>query len=300
MAENTTPTPSSDGYVVEGRELETDSLASTYPVNQVVADDEAQGFALQAQTLSAGEPARIVEEPMTAAAGDTSEMLGEVLQSQELNPAEPAVTNEPPSFQPAPSAAGYAAQGRALEQEAVAQAYPGQPAAAPQQPTTPYYTAPAGYAPQAAPQPQPTAAAAQSAYQAAYGAPTAAPVNPVVGAAPHPAQTYNPHAAATAAALQKTRTPLDPYRIFLICGMAVGAVMVIFGLCMLAFYTPAALGDFYNSSALGGQNFVNAGATAAQVLKAGFSLLFIGLGATDICAFGAKFAKKRCRDRAQK
>jgi len=47
-------------------------------------------------------------------------MLGEVLQSQELNPAEPAVTNEPvPLEGAAPTApaadAGYVAEGRVME-----------------------------------------------------------------------------------------------------------------------------------------------------------------------------------------
>lgn len=293
MSEPANPIPTPEGYAAEGRELEAESLAGTYPANRAT-DDEAQGFALQAQALSDGEPARATGEPKAAAEGDPSEMLGEVLQSQELNPAEPAVTNEPAPFQPAASATAYAAEGRALEQDAVTQAYPGQPVA-PQQATAPYYAAPSGYAPQA----QSQAAAAQSAYQAAYGAPAASGA-PAAGPVPHGAPSRNLQAAATAAALQKTRSSVDPYRVFLICGMAVGAVMIIFGLCMLAFYTPSAVSDFYNSSALGGQSFAAAGATAAQVLKAGFSLLLIGLGATDICAFGAKFAKKSCKDRAQR
>ena len=74
MAENTNPAPPvSDGYTAEGRTLEQESLASTYPTN----------------------PATPISDPVTAAAGDTSEMLGEVLQSQALNPLEPAVTNDP-------------------------------------------------------------------------------------------------------------------------------------------------------------------------------------------------------------
>ena len=35
---------------------------------------------------------------------------------------------------------------------------------------------------------------------------------------------------------------------------------------------------------------------AAQVLKAGFSMLLIGFGATDICAFGAKYMKAKKRE----
>ena len=69
MTENTIQTPGvTAGYGPEGRELEKDSLAY-------------------------GEPARTPGDVETAAAGDASEMLGEVLQSQELNPDEPAVTN---------------------------------------------------------------------------------------------------------------------------------------------------------------------------------------------------------------
>lgn len=72
MTENTNQTPGATaGYGPEGRELERESLAY-------------------------GEPARTPGDVETAAAGDASEMLGEVLQSQELNPDEPAVTNEPP------------------------------------------------------------------------------------------------------------------------------------------------------------------------------------------------------------
>ena len=71
MTENTNQTPGvTAGYGPEGRELERESLAY-------------------------GEPARTPGDVETAAAGDASEMLGEVLQSQELNPDEPAVTNEP-------------------------------------------------------------------------------------------------------------------------------------------------------------------------------------------------------------
>ena len=65
MTENTNQTPGATaGYGPEGRELERESLAY-------------------------GEPARTPGDVETAAADDASEMLGEVLQSQELNPDEP-------------------------------------------------------------------------------------------------------------------------------------------------------------------------------------------------------------------
>ena len=156
MTENTNQTPGATaGYGPEGRELER-------------------------------------ERPLakTAAAGDASEMLGEVLQSQELNPDEPAVTNEPAVMpQAAPSVA-----------------------AAPVQPQ------------------QPTAATHQAAYQATYGAPqqvAAAPQAPTAAAAPGTVSTASPHAAAaaTAAAVQKTRKTIDPEQVFRICGMIVGAVI---------------------------------------------------------------------------
>lgn len=289
MAENTNQTPdAAAGYAAEGRELEVDSLAATYPVDQTVADDEARGFALQEQVLSAGEPARVVEEPKTAAAGDASEMLGEVLQSQELNPDEPAVTNDPVPLEGAApavaagAAAGYVADGRAIEQEAVATAYPGQPVATAANP-----------------------AAAQAAYQATYGAPAA------TGAAPQPAAqptagrptgpgaapAYNPRAAVQAAAAKKPSEPLDPERVFIICGMVVGAIVIVFGLCMLAYYTPDDVSSLFDTYQMNGSaGFASAGATSAQVLKAGFSMLLIGLGATDICAFGAKYMKAKKRE----
>lgn len=299
MAENTNPAPpASDGYTAEGRTLEQESLASTYPTN----------------------PATPISDPVTAAAGDTSEMLGEVLQSQALNPLEPAVTNDPVPLEGAASAGavagaagaepttaaaaapfvpptqeGYGSQGRAMEQEALNQAYPGQPIRT-EQPAMPYYAAPqppeAGYGAPTAPS---SVAASQAAYQAAYGAPSTTSAAASGTAAPVP-PAYTPQAAVTAAALKKSREGLDPQRIFLICGMAVGAIMIVFGLCMLAFYTPAEISEFYDPSHFGGnQAFTNAGATAAQVLKAGFSMLLIGLGAADICAFGAKLTKRACK-----
>lgn len=85
MTENTNQTPGATaGYGPEGRELERESLAY-------------------------GEPARTPGDVETAAAGDASEMLGEVLQSQELNPDEPAVTNEPPVMPQNPVATHQAA-----------------------------------------------------------------------------------------------------------------------------------------------------------------------------------------------
>lgn len=226
MTENTNQIPSvTAGYGPEGRELERESLAY-------------------------GEPARTPGDVETAAAGDASEMLGEVLQSQELNPDEPAVTNEP--------------------------------AIMPQNPVATH----------------------QAAYQATYGAPqqTAAPQAPAAPAcapgAPG-APTASPHAvaAATAAAVQKTRKTIDPEQVFRICGMIVGAVIIVFGLCMLAYYTPDDVSSLFDTYQMNGSaGFASAGATSAQVLKAGFSMLLIGLGATDICAFGAKYMKAKKRE----
>lgn len=226
MTENTNQTPGvTAGYGPEGRELEKDSLAY-------------------------GEPARTPGDVETAAAGDASEMLGEVLQSQELNPDEPAVTNEP--------------------------------AVMPQNPVATH----------------------QAAYQATYGAPqqTAAPQAPTAPAcAPGTpgAPTASPHtaAAATAAAVQKTRKTIDPEQVFRICGMIVGAVIIVFGLCMLAYYTPDDVSSLFDTYQMNGSaGFASAGATSAQVLKAGFSMLLIGFGATDICAFGAKYMKAKKRE----
>lgn len=226
MTENTNQTPGATaGYGPEGRELERESLAY-------------------------GEPARTPGDIETAAAGDASEMLGEVLQSQELNPDEPAVTNEPPVM------------------------------------------------------PQNPVATHQAAYQATYGAPqqTAAPQAPTAPAcAPGTpgAPTASPHtaAAATAAAVQKTRKTIDPEQVFRICGMIVGAVIIVFGLCMLAYYTPDDVSSLFDTYQMNGSaGFASAGATSAQVLKAGFSMLLIGFGATDICAFGAKYMKAKKRE----
>ena len=226
MTENTNQTPGATaGYGPEGRELERESLAY-------------------------GEPARTLGDVETAAAGDASEMLGEVLQSQELNPDEPAVTNEPPVM------------------------------------------------------PQNPVATHQAAYQATYGAPqqTAAPQAPTAPAcAPGTpgAPTASPHtaAAATAAAVQKTRKTIDPEQVFRICGMIVGAVIIVFGLCMLAYYTPDDVSSLFDTYQMNGSaGFASAGATSAQVLKAGFSMLLIGFGATDICAFGAKYMKAKKRE----
>ena len=226
MTENTNQTPGATaGYGPEGRELERESLAY-------------------------GEPARTPGDVETAAAGDASEMLGEVLQSQELNPDEPAVTNEPVVMLQNPVATH------------------------------------------------------QAAYQATYGAPqqTAAPQAPTAPAcAPGTpgAPTASPHtaAAATAAAVQKTRKTIDPEQVFRICGMIVGAVIIVFGLCMLAYYTPDDVSSLFDTYQMNGSaGFASAGATSAQVLKAGFSMLLIGFGATDICAFGAKYMKAKKRE----
>lgn len=280
MAENTHPEPgTSAGYTAEGRELEQEALEnSSYPVAEAhpLPDDEAEGRALQAESLSSGEPARVSGDIEAAATGDASEMLGEVLQSQELNPSEPAVTNGPVPLEgtaPActPSGAGYVAQGRELEQQAVTQTYPGQPVA--------------GAAVAAG-----AVAAHQAAYQAAYGAPAPAQ------AAPRPTGTAHavPTAAKPAATPKKPHAELDPERVFLICGIVVGCIIVVFGLCMLAFYTPAEVSEFFDSYRMNGTaGWSDTGATAQQILKAGFSMLLIGLGATDICAFGAKLMKGR-------
>ena len=226
MTENTNQTPGvTAGYGHEGRELEQESLAY-------------------------GEPARTPGDVETAAAGDASEMLGEVLQSQELNPDEPAVTNKPVVM------------------------------------------------------PQNPVATHQAAYQATYGAPqqTAAPQAPTAPAcAPGTpgAPTASPHtaAAATAAAVQKTRKTIDPEQVFRICGMIVGAVIIVFGLCMLAYYTPDDVSSLFDTYQMNGSaGFASAGATSAQVLKAGFSMLLIGFGATAICAFGAKYMKAKKRE----
>ena len=233
MTENTNQTPGATaGYGPEGRELERESLAY-------------------------GEPARTPGDVETAAAGDASEMLGEVLQSQELNPDEPTVTNEPAVMpQAAPSVA-----------------------AAPVQPQ------------------QPPAATHQAAYQATYGAPqqvAAAPQAPTAAATPGTVPTASPHAAAaaTAAAGQKSRKTNDTQQVFRICGIIVG-----FGLCMLAYYTPDDVSSLFDTYQMNGSaGFASAGATSAQVLKAGFSMLLIGFGATDICAFGAKYMKAKKRE----
>ena len=63
---------------------------------------------------------------------------------------------------------------------------------------------------------------------------------------------------------------------------------------MLAFYTPAEVSELFDGYRMnGGQAFSGTGATAQQILKAGFSMLLIAIGATDVCAFGAKLMKGR-------
>lgn len=152
-----------------------------------------------------------------------------------------------------------------------------------------------------------TAAMHQAAYQAAYGAPqqavasqTAAPaVEPHVAvASPHAVAASSPHAATAAEAVQKAYKPLDLEQVFHICGIIVGVIIVVFGLCMLAYYTPEAVGAMFDVHQMNGSaGFSSAGATSAQVIKGGFSMLLIGLGATDICAFGAKYASVKKRER---
>ncbi len=147
-----------------------------------------------------------------------------------------------------------------------------------------------------------TVAAHQAAYQAAYGAPAAngAPSAPSQSAAaacqpgPGNAGVCDPQAAVRAATLKKQSASLDPERVFLICGIVVGCIIIVFGLCMLAFYTPAEVSEFFDSYRMNGTaGWSETGATTQQILKAGFSMLLIGLGATDICAFGAKLMKGR-------
>lgn len=290
MAENTHPTPgTSAGYAAEGRELERDSLAPTYPIEG--SDSTVTADEVVTETIAvADEGPGTIDGVEMAAAGDSSEMLGEVLQSQELNPDEPAVTNEPvPLEGAAPAApatpvfdadAGHTVEGRAMERENLAQSYPDQPAAIPGA----------------------TGAVAshQAAYQAAYGAPHAPQQPAPAPRQPEPghAGTYDPHAAVQAAALKKQAASLDPERAFLIGGIVVGCIVIVFGLCMLAFYTPAEVSELFDGYRMnGGQAFSGTGATAQQILKAGFSMLLIAIGATDVCAFGAKLARSRKHDR---
>lgn len=133
--------------------------------------------------------------------------------------------------------------------------------------------------------------AAQAAYQAAYGAPSCATTTPQAATPATPGAPVTPP---RTTAPKKAHTELDPERVFLICGMVVGCVIVVFGLCMLAFYTPAEVSEFFDGYRMNGSaGWSDTGATAQQILKAGFSMLLIGLGATDICAFGAKLMKAR-------
>lgn len=276
MAENTNP--ETTGYSTEGRADEAQVVEGATPMTipdepvKAVADDEVAGFALQAETLSDGEPARVAPAPAAPSPADADERAGAQLQQQELAPQEPVAAN--------PAAAGYTTQGRQLEQQAVT---PGAPTSFPTEPVAPY-AAPA-------PAPAPSHTAAQQAYQAAYGAPVNQGTRPYA-AAPQ-AGTYNPHAAATAAAYQKTRSDVNPRRVFLICGLVVGALMVLFGLCMLAFHTPNVMVQAMDTFQLGQDAYAATGATSQEILKTGFSLLLIGLGGTNICAFGAKLFDKK-------
>ncbi|MDE8703473.1 hypothetical protein PZH32_10950 [Adlercreutzia equolifaciens] len=283
MTENNTDPRVSNGYTEDGHQVESQvvsgSDAMSIPNEPVVpaGDDEAAGFALQAETLSDGEPARVTSAPVSPSPADADERAGALLQQQELSPQEPVATA--PAVAPAanPVSAGYSVEGRQLEQQTVS---PVSPSSFPTEPVVPYGAAPT----------------ASQAYQAAYGAPV--PPRPTVptGNAPQGAG-YNPHAAATVAAYQKTRSAVDPRRVFLICGIVVGAVMVLFGLCMLAFHTPNVAAQAMDAFQLGQQTYQATGATSQEILKTGFSLLLIGFGATDICAFGAKLFAKKGADR---
>ncbi|MEC4295896.1 hypothetical protein [Adlercreutzia shanghongiae] len=278
MAENNEFKPqTTDGYTEEGRTLEQESLAPQYPTEKASADDEALGAALEAETLSGGEPAVVATAGSTATAADADALAGAALEAAELSPAEPVA---PQPYFAAPAQAGYTAEGRALEQEALPASYPiGQPAS----------------------QPALTAAPVNAAYHATYGAPQQPASTPMQNAGPTPAPasgqaypTAAPHAAATAAAVQKVRKPLDPVQVFHIYGMVVGAIIMVFGLCMLAYYTPDAAGSMFDSYQMNGSaGFSSTGATSAQVIKGGFAMLLIGFGATDICAFGARYMKTR-------
>lgn len=274
MAENNETNPqTNDGYAEEGRALEQESLASTYPTEKAPIDDEARGATLEALSLSDGEPARAAAAAPAPLAADADALAGAALEAQELSPSEPVAA--PAAI---PAQAGYGAEGRALEQETLPPTYPVE---------------------QPASQPTPAAVPMNAAYHAAYGAPQQPASVPLQNAGPTPASvgghahpTAAPHAAATAAAVRKVRKPLDPVQVFQICGMVVGAIIVIFGLCMLAYYTPDAAGSMFDSYQMNGSTgFSSTGATSAQVIKGGFAMLLIGLGATDICAFGAKYAK---------
>ena len=77
----------------------------------------------------------------------------------------------------------------------------------------------------------------------------------------------------------------------------IGAIIIVFGLCMLAYYTPEEVSSLFDSYQMNGSSgFSSVGATSAQVIKGGFSMLLIGFGATDICAFGAKYMKAKKRE----
>lgn len=206
---------------------------------------------------------------------------GRALEEESLPPEQP--TDAAPA--PNPADAGYGVEGRELERESLISQ---EPASVPEQPVMPYSM------PKAQPQPEPARAQnAQQAYHAAYGAPT--------GGQPHAAQ--QPYAAGPAprpVAPAKPKTPVDARRVFLACGLAVGCVMIVFGLCMLAFYTPNAYEQaaeavaqmgLWDSQSYTAPSYI--GASEAQVIKTGFSLLLISLGAADICAFGAKLFEKK-------
>ena len=184
-----------------------------------------EGRELERESLAYGEPARTAGDVEPASAGDPSEMLGEVLQSQELNPNEPAVTNDPvPLEGTAPAAAAAAAPARIGCRLRRRRPRPGAAGRKRRLQASPLPPRPSSRHRRPSPLTRPP-----------IGRPTARRSRPPRHASP---ATASPHAAATAAAVQKVRKPLDPEHIFLICGMIVGAIIIVFGLCMLAYYTP--------------------------------------------------------------
>ena len=243
----------SNGYTTDGRALEMESLPADQPVGAAPAATEAKGFELEAESLPP-------EQPVA-----------------DVAPAAPEAN---------PVNAGYGEEGRELERESLVSQ---EPTSVPDQPVMPYSM------PQA--QPQAVAAAdAQQAYHATYGAPSAGQPQDVPQPYGAPAQPVHP-----APIPPKPKKPVDARRVFLTCGLVVGCIMIVFGLCMLAFYTPnayeqaaqavAQMGFMDDFSSYASPSYI--GASDAEVIKTGFSLLLISLGATNICAFGAKlFGKK--------
>ena len=55
--------------------------------------------------------------------------------------------------------------------------------------------------------------------------------------------------------------------------MIVGAVIIVFGLCMLAYYTPDDVSSLFDTYQMNGSSgFASASATSAQVRKADYSI----------------------------